>query len=357
MKYLRKIKRADGSVVHRFTPPPEAVKAGIVSAKTYEDGRAARYEVPRLIAKVEAFQRGELAAKVLTPKSTVRQVIANYLESDKFMSLSPTTRGIYKKRLATFGRSSVGGVAIGMVDFELCKKVYDDLEKDYNLKQAIFRAGIFSSLLTFAYQLNLIPENPMHRLKRHQAGSHAKDWTRAQVELFVDTAFTKFEWRSTGLLALMCYEWAQRPYVIGRLEWHNLDLDAGRVTLCPLSKAKPVELPIEEPLLSLLKSQKKDWDFQKLVLPYYRKSDNSYRPLSGDWLSATVAKIKEESGLPRELQLNGLRKTAITELLAAGVDSLRVIQVTGHSHLHGLTMYQKNTYDGAKSALEQRKKT
>lgn len=357
MKYLRTMKRKDGSVVHRFMPPSDVVKAGVVRPRVFEDGRTARYEMPRLLERIEAYRRGDIVAGDIGPESKVKQVVGHYLTSKKFMSLSPATRKQYERRLKELSGTPLGDLPINKVDLRVCKEAYEGWLKKHTLKQAIIKAGIFGSFLKYAGTLDLIKDNPMNRVNKPSRTSNARVWTRAQVELFVDTAFTKFEWRNTGLLVLMCYEWAQRPGVIAKLEWSSLDLDAGRVKLYPLQRKRPVELPIGEPLLTLLREQKKDWDFQKLVVPIYRKRDNAYLPLKGNLASAIIASIKEESGLPRELHVYGLRKTAIMEMIEAGVDGLKLIQVTGHSDTSGLSNYHSNTYENAKTALEQRKKT
>ena len=49
MKYTVKTKLKDGSTVYRFVPPKDAKLSGVVKSKTFKDGRAARYEIPKLI--------------------------------------------------------------------------------------------------------------------------------------------------------------------------------------------------------------------------------------------------------------------------------------------------------------------
>ena len=60
-KYTKKGNLKAGTV-WRFTPPQDAIDAGVVRRQTFKDGRAARYEIPRLVEKVEAFKRGDIVA-------------------------------------------------------------------------------------------------------------------------------------------------------------------------------------------------------------------------------------------------------------------------------------------------------
>ena len=72
-KYTKTMKFSWGTG-WRFVAPVDARKAGVVRSQTFRDGRAARYEIPRLIEKVEAFRRGELSAGNIGPNSTITQV-------------------------------------------------------------------------------------------------------------------------------------------------------------------------------------------------------------------------------------------------------------------------------------------
>ena len=69
MKYLKKTQLRDGTTVHRFVPPDDVRKAGVVKSQTFMDGRSARYEVPRLLEKVEAYRKGDIKAGNVGPAS------------------------------------------------------------------------------------------------------------------------------------------------------------------------------------------------------------------------------------------------------------------------------------------------
>ena len=73
-------------------------------------------------------------------------------------------------------------------------------------------------------------------------------------------------------------------------------------------------------------------------------------------MSTLANEVKALCGLPRELQMGDLRKTAITELIRSGVDQLAIMSVTGHRNVQSLNPYNKHNFNTAKSALEMRRK-
>lgn len=355
MKYVKKAQLKDGSVVHRFVPPEDARKAGVVKHQTFTDGRAARYEVPRLIEKIEAYRSGDLKAGNVGPSSKIKYIINYYLLSKQFSSLATSSQLKYQGELEKIIKSSLGDTPINKLTAKYCKEVYEQWVEDHTVARANEKARLFSVVINFARSLDLINDNPMSKVKKLKHEPYTPIWTQAQVELFLETAFTKFEWRNVGLLVMMCYEWAQRPKDICNLKWSNLNLEAARVKIKQTKRGAEVELPIEEPLLTMLKDQKRDWGFQALVIPNHRSSDNAYVPLKPEVFGPILRSIKEECGLAEELKVGHLRKTAITEFVAAGVDSTGIMQVTGHKNISSLNPYMKHTYDGAKTALSSRK--
>ncbi len=67
--------------------------------------------------------------------------------------------------------------------------------------------------------------------------------------------------------------------------------------------------------------------------------------------------LKDLAGLPEDLHLGLLRKTAIVEMVDAGVDAVGIMNVSGHKNISSLNPYMKHTLKGAANALAQRKRT
>ena len=49
-----------------------------------------------------------------------------------------------------------------------------------------------------------------------------------------------------------------------------------------------------------------------------------------------------------------LRRTAVTEMMEAGVDLVGIMQVTGHKSMNSVRPYMVNTFSGASKALAAR---
>jgi integrase len=361
MKYTVKTKLKDGSTVYRFVPPKDAKLSGVVKSKTFQDGRAARYEIPKLIKVVEDFRKGKILAGNIDVNSNLRQVLAHYYKTGQFNSLSLHTQKTYtygfNKICVTkmFGRE-LGDITLKYLTPTHCTELYETWVKQVSVDNANQLSRIFSVLINFCISLGLMDKNPMSMVKKRSHEPRSVVWTQEQVELFVETAFSKFEYRNIGLLALLCYEWGQRPVDIRLLKWSSIDFDNKMVTIKQTKRGATVQLPIEGKLDELLSQQKEDWGFQDYVLPYQRPSDGAYSVIEHFQVSALANEVKALCGLPRELQMGDLRKTAITELIRSGVDQLAIMSVTGHRNVQSLNPYNKHNFNTAKSALEMRRK-
>jgi integrase len=353
--YVKKVKLKDGSTVHKFRPPKDALDAGVVKSQTFRDGKAARYAVPKLLEKIEEFRKDGTRVGDIHSRSKIKDVILYYLKSKQFIALAHSSQEKYEAELNKIGQSSLGNVPLDKLTAKICSESYEGWVSAISVAKANERTRLISVVINYAKSLDLISDNPMGKVKKLKHEPFTPIWTQAQVELFIDTAFTKFEWRNVGLLVMMCYEWAQRPTDITHLEWTSLDLAKGQIKLKQSKRGAEVHLPIAGNLLDLLKQQQDDWGFQKLVVPNHRVSDNSYVPLNPSTFGPILREIKQACGLPEELKVGHLRKTAITEFVAAGVDSTGIMQVTGHKNLSSLNPYMKHTYEGAKTAQASRK--
>ena len=223
MKYTIKAKLKDGSTVYRFIPPKDARLSGVVKNMTFKDGRAARYEIPKLIKIVEDFRRGKILAGNVDVNSNLRQILAYYYSTGQFNSLSFRTQKTYTYGLnkicstKMFGRE-LGDITLKYLTPTHCTELYETWVRSASVDNANQLSRMFSVVLNFCISLGLIDRNPMSIVKKRSHKPRSVVWTREQVELFIDTAFSQFKYRNIGLLALMCYEWGQRPIDIRLLK-------------------------------------------------------------------------------------------------------------------------------------------
>ena len=106
-RYTKECKTNTG-VVWRFEPPKDALDAGVVTRQSFRDGRTARFEIPKLIERVEAFRRGEIVAGNIGPTSTGMHTDIKASDGSRF-DLSELDEFVYVQD-RDYGRISLTGL-------------------------------------------------------------------------------------------------------------------------------------------------------------------------------------------------------------------------------------------------------
>ena len=357
-RYTDKIKLKK-STSWRFVPPQDALDAGVVTRQTFKDGRTARYEIPRLIKLIESFRNGDIAAGNIGPKSTLLQIYKYYVTTNHFKDLKIISQNNYNSTMLSITNTYIhnkcfGGIKIKDLTSIQCSEAYQKWVSDVSVSKANQCSRILSLLINYCISINIIKHNPISTIKKSNHVPQSVVWLPSQVEKFLDSAFSKFEWRNIGLIALMCYDWGQRPNDIRLLTWSDLYLDDAKIKITQSKRGATVELPISTHTLNMLRQQKVDWGFQQYVVPHKRPADGAYRPLTRVQIPLLANEVKSNADLPFELKIGGLRKSVIVEMIDAGVDHLQIMSVTGHQNISSLGPYQKHTFSSAKSALDRR---
>lgn len=358
--YLKKVKRkGPGKYSWHLNPPEDLLKAGIAKRQIYRDGRIAKAAHKALLQKVKDYRAGKLVGKSVPENASLLQLAAHYLQSSHFNSLSKNTQDAYRGNIkfilsTPYRGRTLGDMKVAKLTSKICSEVYELWLKNNSPVAANTRKKVFGVLMSYAMLMDLRPNNPMQPVKGAPENPQVSIWTRQQVTQFLDVAFGDFKYRSVGIIVLLCYEWGQRPVDIAYLTWDCVDFDEKVCTITQRKTKAVVYLPIEGNVLSVLQKQHEDYSFQKYVCPQLG-ADKAWKPLNSSRMSLIVNEVKELAGLPKDLQLRGLRSTAITEMVEANVEVTQIKQVTGHKSLASLNPYVKNTLKGASSALSLRK--
>jgi integrase len=116
-----------------------------------------------------------------------------------------------------------------------------------------------------------------------------------------------------------------------RLEWRQIDLTAGRVLLDPGSSknSEGRVFPFTEELRELLVSQRQITDQQQMrsgrVIPWaFHRQGQSIKDFHAAWRTAC-----KKAGVPGRI-IHDLRRTAVRNLVRAGVPERVAMQMTGH---------------------------
>ena len=292
--------------------------------------------------------------------ATLTQIVDFYLHSDVFRRLSSSSQKDYESHLQATVLTQVEGKALGGYRCKNLKvrhiqQAYDNWLQ-VGVRTANYRRSVLSAAWRHAMRYDVMIHNPISLVQSVNEKPRKVHWSREQVSLFLDTAYSDFRWRSIGLIVHMAYDWGQRVGDVRLLTWDSLDLNKCRIDLTQSKRNAEVHLPISQGLCSMLRQQQEEFGFQEYVVPRVKPRAGAYTPYDKEEISLYINKILEEANLPKELTAMDLRRTAVTEMMEGGVDLAGIMQVTGHQNAASVKPYMVNTFSGASKALAARGK-
>jgi len=292
--------------------------------------------------------------------ATLTQIVDFYLHSDVFRRLSSSSQKDYESHLQATVLTQVEGKALGGYRCKNLKvrhiqQAYDNWLQ-VGVRTANYRRSVLSAAWRHAMRYDVMIHNPISLVQSVNEKPRKVHWSREQVSLFLDTAYSDFRWRSIGLIVHMAYDWGQRVGDVRLLTWDSLDLNKCRIDLTQSKRNAEVHLPISQGLCSMLRQQQEEFGFQEYVVPRVKPRAGAYTPYDKEEISLHINKILEEANLPKELTAMDLRRTAVTEMMEGGVDLAGIMQVTGHQNAASVKPYMVNTFSGASKALAARGK-
>ena len=290
---------------------------------------------------------------------TFDDLVGYYRTTPQFLSLRLPTQKSYDYCIdravrtffspkVTFGRTNLGKIGVSE-----CKIAYQEWLKS-GIRTANLTSTVISVLFNMAVELELMTSNPMRLVKKMQTKPRKVMWTYDQVRQFLDTAYSEFEWRSIGLIVHMAYNFAQRIGDMRSLRWDNINFEERRLDLEQSKRRAEVHIPITIHMYRMLEQQRKDFGFQEYVAPHPYPRNGGYAIYTDVDISRMVNRVKEAANLPKELTAMDMRRTAITEMVEAGVDTTQIMAVSGHNSPQSMRPYIRHTYKTAASALERR---
>ena len=289
----------------------------------------------------------------------VRDIVDYYLSSPQFLALRGKTQHSYAYRLMEATQTQItndrtlGDYRLSSLNVSLCKIAYQSWLKR-GVRTANLMATVLSVALKMAEELELINRNPMRLVKKMKTQQRKTMWTTDQVKTFLDTAYSDYKWRSIGLIVHMAYTFAQRVGDMRSLKWDNINFDERRLDLEQSKKRAEVHLPIGDNMYKMLQDQYEDFGFQPYVAPHPFPRSGSYVIYRDVEISPIVNAIKKKANLPEDITAMDMRRTAITEMVEAGVDTTQIMAVSGHNSPSSMSPYIKHTFNSASNALNKR---
>jgi integrase len=311
--------------------------------------------LPRMLGVLEGEEE---MVKIPKRNATVNDVVSFYLTSRAFSDLAPKSQKDYTYHLDKVCVTKVEGRALGDYLVRNLRSRHTNQAYQIWLASGVYTANYRKAVLSAAWKHGMrhdvMDNDPIRLVKMTATKPRKVKWTRDQVKQFLNTAYSDYKFRSIGLIVHMAYEWAQRIGDMRVLTWDKLDLDAQRIDLTQSKRGADVHLPITDSLTQMLIKQKEDFGFQQYVAPMPTPTIGYYPPYPIDRIDGAINAVKDAAGLPDNLTAMDLRRTAITEMIEAGVDLAGVMQVSGHKSPNSVSPYMVNTFTGASTALQKR---
>ena len=280
--------------------------------------------------------------------------MTEYYASLDYRSLSDSAKKDYKYCLNTFlatvvRNRSVSKMYAQSMDTPLAQVAYN-IWAERGVSFANHTHAVASKLYNFGIQLGYMDLNPFSKVSKRSAKPRKVVWTREHINLFLDTAYSRFKWRSVGLIVQMAYEWCQRLGDMSNLTWDMYDTETRVLYLEQSKRRAKVELPTTDELHEMLMQQKNDVDFQPYVAPRCMERRIISKPYDKYSLSYVAREIIKAAGLPDELQIMDMRRTGTMEMVEAGVSLPQIMSITGHANPQSVKPYMKNTLTSARKA-------
>ena len=356
--YLMEVERGD-SVIYRYNPPKDAIEAGVVKRIMLgTDYATACAYVEEQNALMAEWRKERKYLKELTSKSKVEDLVRSYVESLSFKQLSVKTQNDYLYYLKRWYKSKVAGVALeqaklGVIMTPMCQRVYEE-HASTSISLANHSLAVYRLLFNYAIRHGFTQHNPFTHVKVQKKRSRKVVWEREHVRAFLNTAFSKFEWRNVGMIVNMAYEWGQRLGDMRMLTWDSYDRETGTLTLTQSKRGANITVPTSDGLKAMLAQQYEDFGWQPYIAPVPKAVKGKLQPYTLNKLSKTGILIMAEAELPEELTLMDLRRTAISEMVDVGVPMSSIMSMSGHATPSSLTPYIKHTLRSATNAQSMR---
>lgn len=358
-RYMLTVQRKD-TVFYRYNPPADAVEAGIVQRKqlmcSYEEAVTICNEQNKVL---DEWRREHRYLKNLTEKSKVSDLIKSYMHSIDFDKLSKKAKYDYPYYLKRWYQSRTAGTTlintrIADLSAPMCQRIYDE-HAAHSKSLANHVLAVYKVVFSYAIRNGFTTFSPFKAVKMQAVRPRRVVWERDHLKRFMDTAFSKYEWRNVGLIVYMAYSWAQRLGDMRSLKWSNYNIETGVLELEQSKRRARVTIPTNQDLRNMLQQQHADFGWQQYIAPSTKKNkDGTLQTFSLQKLAKIGKEIMQAAGLPDDLQLMDLRRTAVTEMVQVGVPISNIMSLTGHATPSSLTPYMRNTLKSATLAQEMR---
>lgn len=294
--------------------PSSKTRAGRTVRKRLADGTVKVYRYPPHQARVAA------------PGDTIRALLRAYEHSPEFTALADATRSQYLLYLRPWLK--VADARPREVTRRDILAARDAIALKRGTGAATAFGRVTGALFRWAEDRGWIDHNPAARI-RALPGGHLPAWTEAQIA--VALAGLPEALRRVVVLGLHT---GQRRGDLIAMTWAAYD--GATIRLRQRKTGRALAIPCHRELRAELETWKAE---REGVLILASPRTGAWQP---EHLSREMGKALARIGLPRGLNVHGLRKAAARRLAEAGCTASEIAAITGHASLSMVQLYTES---------------
>lgn len=364
-KYVETRERKLGTQ-YVWNPPKYARAGGFKLHVLGYDPDRAKEIADELNREVEIWRNGGEQKVVYTP-GTLKHLCVEYMSSRFYKDLSASTQRQYRtliRSLCNFkldNGQELGDLMLKRFTPRLVDEIYVKLrgENLERLAWANAHVAVARRVFNIAVRWELLGSNPWNAMGIKSPKPRNQVWSFEDISAFVTKA-DEMKYPSMGTLALLCYEFAQRPGDMIRLSWDRIkfnahtDADGTVYSIIHVQQAKTgahVWCPIAPYLMERLQKHWNDPDDLNTPILICETTKAPYKVDHAGHLART---IMNEAGLDPSLQFRDLRRTGVTEFSSSGATDREIISVSGHTTPALLRTYSVPQVEQSVAAFKKR---
>ena len=281
----------------------------------------------------------------------IHTLVDNYLRSDRFKSLSASSRRNYMscmKSIETLqlrGNRSLFTEYAHRIDYTTADYIKRILSYRKAQSTVALHFSVFSSIWELGMRNGYIANNPWEKARIKLDNLREVVWTYEQIKSAIDMA-KECGYDLLALYITMAYTTGQRPYSdLRELKWENFVKQGDRYILdFTIAKTNQhILLPLDKPTENMLLNMPR--------VSEYIFTDKKGKRLSSTCITNQLHRVKSRCRIPEDLKMRDLRRTAVTELAQAGATVSEITAITGwkcsEKVLNRYAVMRLNTADNA----------
>jgi len=352
--------RFEKGVVYYWLPPKKLIQAKIYHQKTLSsDFACAVAQAKELNRKLNAYRlkvNGPPKPKLRMIKPMTAGYLVRLFEaSPKFAQYVPRTQKDYADHYRNMeidkydDKTMFGHMKLKKITRQFAYSIYERCVAKHGIESACKMINAWQS--AFKYGMLKIPEiiiNPFSQLGMQKLPPRRQRWTDQQLTSFIKKA-AEMGHPEIGRCALMCMELMQRPGDMLGLTWGAYREHQGVWYIHQSKRGVEVWVPPTKRLKAALKAAKllaqkeSGGDISdKFICPTV-----TGRRYNRNNFNKVVREIRRAVGIPEDIQIRDLRRTAATEGASAGATPSEMMAAGGWQNISSIRPYLVHTPEQA----------